>query len=223
MSDRMHPIPFEALLDRALGEWKTENSIFGCSKLYHAPEGAAQPYMGRMPETAVGPAAGPHTQLAQNIVSAYLSGARMFELKTVQIIDGEDLPVSKPCILAEDEGYNCEWSTELTVPEAQNEYIKAWFLIHVLARELELGRSDGFVFNMSVGYDLAGIQSKKIDDFLENLKDAAQTAEYQHCRAVLEERLGGFRRFGRADLDAVSPAICSSVTVSTMHCCPSAA
>ena len=222
MSDRMHPIPFEALLDRALGEWKTENSIFGCSKLYHAPEGAAQPYMGRMPETAVGPAAGPHTQLAQNIVSAYLSGARMFELKTVQVIDGEDLPVSKPCILAEDEGYNCEWSTELTLPEAQNEYIKAWFLIHVLARELELGRSDGFVFNMSVGYDLAGIQSKKIDEFLENLKDAAQTAEYQHCRAGLEERLGGFQRFGRADLDAVSPAICSSVTVSTMHGCPSA-
>ena len=222
MSDRMHPIPFEALLDWAFGEWKTENSIFGCSKFYHAPAGAAQPYMGRTLESAVGPAAGPHTQLAQNIVAAYLSGARMIELKTVQIIDGEDLTVSKPCILAEDEGYNCEWSTELTVPEAQNEYIKAWFLIHVLARELELGRADGFVFNMSVGYDLAGIQSKKIDDFLENLKDAAQTAEYQHCRAVLEKRLGSFRHFGRADLDAVSPAICSSVTVSTMHGCPSA-
>ena len=156
MSDRMHPIPFEALLDWAFGEWKTENSIFGCSKFYHAPAGAAQPYMGRTLESAVGPAAGPHTQLAQNIVAAYLSGARMIELKTVQIIDGEDLTVSKPCILAEDEGYNCEWSTELTVPEAQNEYIKAWFLIHVLARELELGRADGFVFNMSVGYDGSG-------------------------------------------------------------------
>ncbi len=221
MSDRMHPIPFEALLDWAFGELKAENSIFGCSKFYHAHEGEAQPYMGRTLETAVGPAAGPHTQLAQNIVAAYLSGARMFELKTVQIIDGEDLPVSKPCILAEDEGYNCEWSTELTVLEAQNEYIKAWFLIHVLAKELELGREDGFVFNMSVGYDLAGIQSKKIDDYLENMKDAARTAEYQHCRAVLEDRLGSFQRFSRADLDAVSPAICSSVTVSTMHGCPS--
>ena len=153
MSDRMHPIPFEGLLDWVFGELKTENSIFGCSRLYRAQPDAGRPYMGRMPETAVGPAAGPHTQLAQNIAAAYVCGARIFELKTVQTLDGRDLKVSKPCILAEDEGYNCEWSTELTVPEAQNEYIKAWFLIHVLARELQLGRADGFVFNMSVGYD----------------------------------------------------------------------
>ena len=90
----------------------------------------------------------------------------MFELKTVQVIDGEDLRVSKPCILAEDEGYNCEWSTELTVPQARDEYIKAWVLLHVLAKELGLGRADGFAFCMSEGYDLAGICSPKIDGFL---------------------------------------------------------
>ena len=220
MSDRMHPIPFEALLDWVFGEWKAGNSIFGCKNFYHPPEGAGQPYMGRMPETAVGPAAGPHTQLAQNIVSAYVCGARIFELKTVQVIDGEDLPVSKPCILAEDEGYNCEWSTELTVRQAQDEYIKAWFLLHVLAKELGLGRPDGFVFNMSVGYDLAGIQSPKIDGFLENMKDASRTEEFRHCREVLTKRLGEFRHFRAEDLEAVSPAVCSSVTVSTMHGCP---
>ena len=58
--------------------------------------------MGRFLETPIGPAAGPNTQLAQNIVASYVCGGRMFELKTVQIIDGEDLHVSKPCILAED-------------------------------------------------------------------------------------------------------------------------
>ena len=220
MSDRMHPIPFETLLDWVFGELKTENSIFGCKDFYHAPEGAGQPYMGRMPETAVGPAAGPHTQLAQNIAAAYVCGARVFELKTVQVIDGEDLSVSKPCILAEDEGYNCEWSTELTVPQARDEYIKAWFLLHVLAKELGLGRSDGFVFNMSVGYDLAGIQSAKINGFLEDMKNAAKTEEFRRCREVLQRRLPGFHRFQAEDLDAVSPEICSSVTVSTMHGCP---
>ena len=220
MSDRMHPIPFEDLLDWVFGELKAENSVFGCTNFYHAPDGAAQPYMGRTLETAVGPAAGPHTQLAQNIISAYLCGARMFELKTVQIIDGEDLPVSKPCILAEDEGYNCEWSTELTVRQARDEYIKAWFMLHVLAKELGLGRHDGFVFNMSVGYDLEGIRSKKIDDYLENMKDASRTEEYRHCREVLRQRLDGFRYFGEEDLEAVSPYICNSVTVSTMHGCP---
>ena len=66
-------------------------------------------------ETPFGPAAGPNSQLAQNIVAAYVAGARFFELKTVQVMDGEELSacVTKPCIVAEDECYNCEWSTEL--------------------------------------------------------------------------------------------------------------
>ena len=63
----------------------------------------------------VGPAAGPNTQLAQNIVASYVAGSRFFELKTVQVMDGEELSkcVNKPCIVAQDECYNCEWSTEL--------------------------------------------------------------------------------------------------------------
>ena len=77
-------------------------------------------------------------------------------VKTVQVMDGEELSkcVSKPCITAADECYNCEWSTELYVPQAFAEYVKAWFACKLLAKELELGDPDGFVFNMSVGYDL---------------------------------------------------------------------
>lgn len=220
MSDRMHPIPFEALLDWILGEYRTEGSIFGVRKFWHAPGGAGQPFMGRSIESAVGPAAGPHTQLAQNIVAAYLCGARVFELKTVQVIDGEDLRVSKPCILAEDEGYNCEWSTELTVAQARDEYIKAWVLLHVLAKELGLGRADGFAFCMSVGYDLAGIQGPKIDGFLDDMTDASNTEIFRHCLAVLERRLGDFKSFTSDDLAAISPNPCNNVTISTMHGCP---
>lgn len=220
MSDRMHPIPFEALLDRILGEYRTEGSIFGVKKFWHAPGGAGQPFMGRDIESAVGPAAGPHTQLAQNIVTAYLCGARVFELKTVQVIDGGDLHVSKPCILAEDEGYNCEWSTELTVPQARDEYIKAWVLLHVLAKELGLGRTDGFAFCMSVGYDLAGIQSPKIDRFLDDMKDASNTEIFRECLAALKRRLGDFRHFTQDDLASLSPTPCNNVTISTMHGCP---
>ena len=38
-------------------------------------------------------------------------------------MDGEEIrhAVAKPCINAEDECYNCEWSTELTVQEAFDE------------------------------------------------------------------------------------------------------
>ena len=82
---------------------------------------------GRKLETPIGPAAGPHTQLTQNIAAAYYAGCRFFELKTVQIMDGAELAacVNKPCIKADDECYNCEWSTELYVPQAMEEYIKS--------------------------------------------------------------------------------------------------
>ena len=222
MSDRMHCIPFRNLLDWVLGEWEESGSVFGCKKLYRAGDGELRPapFMGRFLETPIGPAAGPNTQLAQNIAASYVCGGRMFELKTVQIIDGEDLHVSKPCILAEDEGYNCEWSTELTVQQAFEEYIKAWFLLHLLAKELSLGRQDGFVFNMSVGYDLAGIKSEKIDRFIEGLKDASQTAIWRECREALIEALPRCEAMTAADVDAISPNVCSSITLSTMHGCP---
>ena len=54
-------------------------------------------------ETPLGVAAGPHTQLSQNILAAWLCGARYIELKTVQVLD--ELNVTKPCIDLADEGY----------------------------------------------------------------------------------------------------------------------
>lgn len=220
MSDRMHPIPFPQLLDWVMSEWNDSGSVFGCHKVYRADPERYIEFAGRKLETPVGPAAGPHTQLAQNIAAAYLCGGRIFELKTVQQLDGEDLHVSKPCILAEDEGYNCEWSTELTVPQAFEEYVKAWFLLNLLSRELELGGQDGFVFNMSVGYDLAGIQSKKIDDFIESLKDASQTRVFRQCKEQLMDFLPRCKRMTAADVEAISPHICDSIAMSTMHGCP---
>ena len=168
MSDIMRPIPFGQLMDWILTEYQTQGSIFGVSKIVRHTNGQARPIFAEKIEAPFGPAAGPNTQLAQNIVAAYVGGSRFFELKTVQIMDGEELSkcVAKPCITAADECYNCEWSTELTVPQAYDEYVKAWFALKLLAKELELGDPDGFVFNMSVGYDLAGIQSEKIDSYI---------------------------------------------------------
>ena len=45
---------------------------------------------GQMLETPLGVAAGPHTQLSQNIIAAWLCGARYMELKTVQTLDELD-------------------------------------------------------------------------------------------------------------------------------------
>ena len=87
---------------------------------------------GRYLATPVGPSAGPHTQLSQNIVSAFLCGGRFIELKTVQVKD--DLVIPRPCIDMTDEGYNVEWSQELTLEESAHEYVVAWALLHLLPR-----------------------------------------------------------------------------------------
>ena len=188
MSDRMTPISFEKLLNWILDEYKTNGTIFGINndKFYKNTNKSYIDMFGEQISTCIGPAAGPHSQLTQNIVASYLTGSRFIELKTVQTLDGEDLPVSKPCIFAEDEGYNVEWSTELRVQDAFNEYIKAWFLLHVLMRELDLSSSRDFMFNMSVGYDLEGIKSTKIDNFINGMIDASSTDIWNECINVIE-------------------------------------
>ena len=140
MSDRMTSIPFGKLMNWVLTE-APSGTIFGVHHRLQADPNRTYTIFDRPLEMPFGPAAGPHTQLNQNIAAGYAAGARFFELKTVQKIDGEDLPVPKPCIKADDECYNVEWSTELTVPKALEEYVKAWFLVHVIAVEYGFRKS----------------------------------------------------------------------------------
>lgn len=221
MSDKMTPIPFSNLMEWVLEEQK-KGTVFGLHRPFRADPSKTYTIFGRKLETPFGPAAGPHTQLAQNIMAAYYAGSRFFELKTVQILDGEDLPVNKPCIKADDECYNVEWSTELYVPQAYEEYIKAWFACQVMAKEFGLGAMDGFQFNMSVGYDLAGIQTEKIDKFIEGMKDASQSPVFKECRQWLLDHLDRFTRLTAEDVNSISPAVCNSITLSTLHGCPPA-
>lgn len=220
MSDRMTPMPFGQMVEWVRKEQKEKGTVFGVYRPYKAAAAYNREIFGRKLETPVGPAAGPHTQLTQNIVASYYGGSRFFELKTVQIIDGEDLPVSKPCIRADDECYNCEWSTELYVAQAQAEYIKAWFLLSAMAKEFELGAMDGFQFNMSVGYDLEGIKSEKVNTFIDSMMDASGTDTFQECRQYLLDNLNSFTKLTKEDVDAISPNICNSATLSTLHGCP---
>ena len=215
----MRPIPFGKLMGWILKEKKDSESIFSVRSIY-SHKGGKLPFLGEELETPFGPAAGPHTQLAQNIISAYAAGARFFELKTVQVIDGDDLPVSKPCIDARDECYNVEWSTELTVEEAFEEYAKAWFAIKLISVEFSLGAPDGFVFNMSVGYDLKGIKSEKIDNFIEGLKDASGTSIWAECRNWALLNIACFSSINEDYIEKISSKICRSITLSTLHGCP---
>ena len=222
MSDMMTCMPFGQLMDWVLQEKKGQDTVFGVHRPYTADPKNDMTIFTRNLETPVGPAAGPHTQLAQNIIASYYAGARFFELKTVQKMDGAELSacVNKPCILADDEGYNCEWSTELTVPDAMGEYIKAWFILHVIAKEFGLGAQDGFQFNISVGYDLAGIKGEKVNTFIDGMMEAKDSVIFQECRKWLLDNADKFQNFTREDIEAIPSNVCNSATISTLHGCP---
>ena len=233
MSDRMTPIPFHQLLTWMFAEFRNSRSIFGIpsAKFFHKRSEKIITVCHESLETPLGPAAGPHTQLAQNIIVSYLTGGRFFELKTVQQLD--ELHVDKPCIDAQDEGYNVEWSQELTLAQSYEEYLKAWFALHLLKQTFGLSSLDarGFVFNMSVGYTLDGIRTGKMNQFIDAMKDASSHPLFNKCRStathlVKEGAIAGMEKSSATleellqNIDSVSPLVTGSVTLSTMHGCP---
>jgi putative selenate reductase len=219
------PMSLAMLLRRIEHEWSTRQKIFDLpSARIWAPEPDVDlgfEFLGRRCATPIGPAAGPHSQLAENIVLAWLGGSRLFELKTVQVLD--DLVINRPCIDMQTIGYNIEWSQELTVPQSLTEYVKASMLLEMLAEWEPLaghiGRADGgpgpHVFDMSVGYDLAGISGDKVTAFIRGMRDATDVI----ARLRPEVALAGGSFAALADLD-FSTHVADTLTLSTFHGCP---
>jgi putative selenate reductase len=215
MSDQFQPIQSQQLFEWVFRELDTRESIFGIPRRHFFEPSENDPFrttaFGHPLETPIGPAAGPHSQMAQNIVAAWLCGARYIELKTVQTLDV--LNVSKPCIDMEDEGYNVEWSQELRIHQSYDEYLRAWVLIHALHHKLGFpGTSPGMVFNLSVGYDLEGIKKPNMQWFLDQAANGS---------ARKQEMISEMADFYPAARDiAIPDRLSDNVTLSTMHGCP---
>lgn len=214
MSDKLYTYPIDKLLKWIITDLE-KNKIFGFSKeLFFTPD-KKQPYgfkrYGQLLETPVGVAAGPHTQMSQNIILAWLYGARYIELKTVQTLD--ELEIAKPCIDMTDEGFNCEWSQELKIHQSFDEYLNAWIIIHLLKDKFGWNREEaGFIFNISVGYNLEGIKKPNVQWFLDKM---------ENCREELNEKIELISKIYPRIKEINIPArISDNVTLSTMHGCP---
>ena len=215
MNDRLYPVSIQHLVTWMLSELKSDQ-LFGIHKdLFFTPD-KADPFRmqryGQMLETPIGVAAGPHTQLSQNIIAAWLCGARYMELKTVQTLD--ELEVSKPCIDMQDEGYNCEWSQELKLKQSLDEYLNAWIAIHILKDHFgwQSDQGVGVIFNMSVGYDLDGIMKPNIQQFMDRMENSQD---------LLNEKLNLIESSYPNIKNLNIPArMTDNITLSTMHGCP---
>ena len=87
------PHPFSSLIKRmSFQELETANSIFDYpSKKFFTGTATDKDYSvkfhGKKTSSPLGPASGPQTQMAQNILLSWLGGSRIMELKTVQVMD----------------------------------------------------------------------------------------------------------------------------------------
>jgi putative selenate reductase len=213
----LRPYPLGALIERAFDELARHDAIFDLPARRFVLGSGAQDWSvrfhGRRAATPFGPAAGPHSQMAQNLALSWLAGGRVLELKTVQVKD--DLAIPRPCIDVRTVGLNAEWSQELKVDESLAEYVKGSVLIECLAASGALALAPGFsdcVFDLSVGYDLAGIRGEKVDAFLRGMRDAS---------ALVDRLRREIPPAHRASRDLPFRArIADTLTLSTFHGCP---
>jgi putative selenate reductase len=143
------------------------------------------------------------------------------ELKTVQVND--ELKISRPCIEAANVGYNIEWSQELRVPDSLEQYVAGAMLIHMLRNAPDVfgnpfgdismaGTVGEPIYDMSIGYDLAGIQTPKVVNFIHGMIDARETVD--RLRDQIPRWLAPLR-----ELDYPTN-LSRSITLSTFHGCP---
>ncbi len=207
------PSPLARLVTRAFEELARQRSIFDlpARKFVSADarfDTSVDVHRHRL-AAPLGPSAGPHTQMAQNIVLCWLAGGRVMELKTIQLLDS--LAIPRPCIDARTVGYNVEWSQELKIEQSLEEYVKALMLIEMLAAS-GAHSAERPLFDMSVGYDLEGIRGERVTGFLRGMLDARASVEA--LRAQIPDR---WRQLREVDF---TTCIADTVTVSTFHGCP---
>ena len=212
----LHPAPLEHLLKRAFYEFKQNEAIFDLPKTkFYRPNLKVDTgilFHGIHAGNPLGPTAGPHNQMTQNIILSWLGGSRIIELKTIQILD--QLKINRPCIDIPNIGFNIEWSQELRLHQSLMEYVSASMFIDILKYEKILGedipddRLDT-IFDMSVGYDLKGISSKEVTSWIMALKDATPLVNKLRSRLPSKYK----------DLDFKTNII-STTTISTFHGCP---
>ena len=211
------PQPFASLVKRMFYELESEQSIFDfpAKKFFcgFSEKDYSVKFHVKRSSSPLGPASGPQTQMAQNILLSWLGGCRIMELKTVQILD--ELEIPRPCIDMQTVGYNVEWSQELRIEQSLHEYVKGAMLIEILQASGKLELAENFrdvLFDMSVGYDLAGIKSDKVRLFIEGMQDASAIVE--HYRQQIPEQ---YREFRNLDFQT---KLSDTLTLSTFHGCP---
>ena len=145
------------------------------------------------------------------------------ELKTVQVND--ELTIGRPCIDAANIGYNIEWSQELRVPDSLDQYVArrdadphAAHCARRLRQSVRRCRSMAgtvgeTIYDMSIGYDLAGIQTPEG-------RQLHPRHDRRHAKRRPTSRPDSAPAQRRCATSTTRRNLSRSITLSTFHGCP---
>lgn len=203
MTKTLRPIPIHRLLEHVAREMEMSSTVFSVPPGYRGTgRGETLPF-GRL-ELPLGVAPGPHSQMAQNLICAYVAGARAFGLTTVSL-DEPDEPGAY--IQAPGQCRRRVRGGSLGLEEMTGEFIKGSFAIQLLARELGLGDPGGMIFAMGVPGDRATLESPRMTAFFDAMADASTTPLWDECRRGAGLAIRRFNNVDKSCLTELDPHI----------------
>lgn len=193
MTNLLQPLPMERMVEHIARELEMTSTVFSVSPGYRSAGTGAQIPLGTAP--------GPHGLLAQNLVCAYVAGARLLSLAP--------LGAAVPEMTVGSDGV-CRRkarSGAVSPRRAAAEAVKASVLIQLLCRELGLGEPGDATLVMALPGERAFLERPEVTAYLDALRDASTTDLWQDCLTAAKGAVGCFNNIEREDLAELDPHI----------------
>ncbi len=120
------------------------------------------------------------TSMAMRMVAAFVRGARTFEVDASFPQTGEM------------DGHTFRMSDGPSLMTETDDYIKAWFLMRLLAREFGFEDAERIKFHIHVASDKAKSQPRMMEELVFAMHDPAKTDTWKKCRCVALDHLSWF-------------------------------
>lgn len=199
MTNLLQPLPMARMVEHVARELEMTSTVFSVSPGYRGGAAAELPF-GRL-DLPLGTAPGPHGLLAQNLLCAYVAGARLLSLAPLGGA-GVELDV--------DSGGVCrrrERGGALSIRQAAAEAIKGYILIQMLCRELGLGDPGGVRLTMALPGQRDFLERSDVREYLDTLQNAAGTELWRDCLAAAKGAVSRFNNLQREEADELDPCV----------------
>ncbi len=195
-------LPVGRLWEHMLRELEMSSTVFSVAPGFRGGQGGVDTRSGRA-ESALGIAAGPHTQTAQGLAAGYVAGARVFEIPSPWAGDGtsagSQIKVGRAVLHRAGMG-EADWEGR------RDETVRGAFFIRLLARELGLGAPEGAVFLLDVS-GAREVLAGRYAPYLDGLADASGLEVWGQCRDAALRHLDLASNLDKGYVEGISPQI----------------